>query len=238
MGRLLEHATPPPQATGTSRRPVTAAIWAAAVVGGCARCARSEPAAAALPAIPVDAPCPAEMARLPGGGCIDRYEASLLRGELRDPKGDGTTAVAASVAGQPPLTRASWHQARRACENAGKRLCGEAEWKAACRGSPARKYPYGPEFEPRRCNDWEASGHGAAGARPTGSFPRCVTDSGVYDLSGNVAEWIAEIKSSGPYVEVRGGTYNMIFPDTSCEADDYSPGVLDQRPDVGFRCCR
>src|SRR5690606_17131738 len=42
--------------------------------------------------------------------------------------------------------------ARRACQNAGKRLCTETEWVTACRGERHRKFPYGDSFELGACN--------------------------------------------------------------------------------------
>jgi hypothetical protein len=182
--------------------------------------------------------CPAEMAPTGAGGCIDRWEASAGRGKLGAPDGKGTTVVAVSAPGRAPLAKVSVDQAKRACANAGKHLCEEREWVAACRGARGWKYPYGPEFEPRRCNDWDASDNGKKGAVPTGSFPKCVTPTGIYDLSNNVGEWMAVQVRFGKFHEVRGGTYNMTIVDSSCGEDDYTAPQETQAPDIGFRCCK
>ncbi len=192
-------------------------------------------------AIPPDATkCPDDMAPIPIGGCIDKWEASAAPGgALGSPDGRKTTVVAQSAPGRPPLSRVTRAQAERACRNAKKRLCTEAEWVSACRGPAKWQYPYGPAFEPRRCIDWDASDNGKKGAAPTGSAPRCVTPWGVFDLANNVGEWVAasEEDRSG-FAEIRGGTYNMTVIDSACDSDDYRVRPTVQTPDVGFRCCR
>ena len=161
-------------------------------------------------------------------------------GTLGPPDGKRTTLVALSVAGKAPIAQVSIAQARRACKNAGKRLCREKEWVAACKGMSRWAYPYGPQFEPRRCNDWEVSDHGMKGVVATGSFPKCVSPLGAFDLANNVGEWIDadDEKAVKTQFDVRGGTYNMVIVDSSCDEDDYRAPPDAQRPDIGFRCCR
>lgn len=98
-----------------------------------------------------------------GDFCIDRFEGSIERrapsgarriwpGNLRV-EGLETDIVAVSLAGRKPQGYISLLQARRACENAGKRLCSSAEWVAACRGPDETLYPYGNERKAQVCND-------------------------------------------------------------------------------------
>lgn len=181
------------------------------------------------------------MARLPGGGCIDRYEASLARGALGGLDGRDTTGVAASVEGRVPIAQVTLAQARRLCENAVKRLCSEKEWQSACRPVGVTQhfsYPYGSRFEAGRCNDWTASASGTRGPAPAGSFVRCVTAEGVYDLSGNLVEWAWPAEERDGFVAVHGGSFNHTQSDASCDEDDYKvPVAGGTHADIGFRCC-
>ncbi|MSP63044.1 MAG: hypothetical protein EXR72_22450 [Myxococcales bacterium] len=188
-----------------------------------------------------DSVCPADMAPIPGGGCIDRHEASPGKGALGAASGKGTTVVALAVAGKRPFTAVSVFQAERACKNAKKRLCTEHEWRAACHGVATwprseEAYSYGPKYEERRCNDWHASNQGASGVVPTGSFSRCVTPRGVFDLSNNVAE-IVSTPHTGDYYSAFGGSYMNVVLDSNCDEDEYVVRRDGSARDVGFRCC-
>src|SRR5262249_18025572 len=46
----------------------------------------------------------------------------------------------------------SFHLAKLACENAGKRLCTRDEWVDACRGEKDRDFLYGDSYRAGRCN--------------------------------------------------------------------------------------
>ncbi len=112
------------------------------------------------PALLEDAParCPAEMALILDGVCIDRWEASLVRlgdGERWSPYHalDGTDVRAVSEPGVPPQAYVSGVDAERACQASGKRLCTATEWEAACRGPRGTTYPYGNERKKGVCND-------------------------------------------------------------------------------------
>ena len=115
--------------------------------------------------------CPLEMAPIPVGGCIDRWEASAGAGSLGEPDGKRTTMVARSVSGVRPVSDVSVEQASRACANAHKHLCSEAEWRSSCKDRRAyehpdvQAYPYGVGYEPGRCNDYAASEKGKRRSR-------------------------------------------------------------------------
>ena len=184
------------------------------------------------------------MAAIPVGGCIDRYEASAGSGSIGSADGRDTTLVAASVAGKMPAADVTLAQATKGCLNARKHLCDEKEWLSACKntmdwhkiGNPPLTYPYGPTFQRGRCNDWDASDRGHKGAAPTGSFPGCVSPSGVYDLANNVAEWVSTPEESGGYA-LRGGNYFNAAGDSSCEEDDNVLSAMGHHSAGGFRCC-
>ena len=214
-------------------------------------------------------PCPSGMASIDGRFCIDRYEGSLV--EIVDHRhrrpwnpyvtpGEGVRIAAESRGGVVPQGYMSQTQSTAACAAAGKRLCTESEWVAACRGPQSTTFPYGNTRVHGRCND-----HGIspvlqvfAPARDvfhesqmndrrlntlphtlarTGRYRHCTNAFGVYDMVGNLHEWIdAHAGSHGVF---RGGFYE----DTHENGDGcqyatraHSPNYHDYS--TGFRCCR
>jgi hypothetical protein len=192
------------------------------------------------------------------GFCVDRYEATAWSSEFcaglqygaagddypsgfpKDIESAGlagdaqTEAVYACSAGSiTPSRWLTWKQAKRACENSGKRLCTEDEWWLMCRTANNWVYPYGNTYEPDWCNTADAPGVDVA---LTGSFPNCI-GGGVYDLGGNTATFLVGndgVTCVGP----RGGTYNNGLEYAQCMAVYWSCPNLDIHETYGFRCCR
>jgi formylglycine-generating enzyme required for sulfatase activity len=180
-----------------------------------------------------DGACPEEMAPIPGlGACIDRYEAFI---EDRDGR---PTAMCAK--GTMPAVETSFDQALEACTNAGKRLCTLAEWDRACEGKEKRTYPYGSSFDAAACNGADLYADPSASApKPSGAMPKCTTPEGVFDLSGNLWEWVDEKDGSGNLRLLRGGGYSNKYYLLDCRTEKNAFQPVDKaRRGYGFRCCK
>lgn len=173
--------------------------------------------------------CPDEMAKVADAFCIDRYEASRPDATATGVGSDEHSAR--SVAGVMPWQVASNAVAAQACAAAGKRLCSAAEWQLACAGPDRSVYAYGNVYDPQACNGIDAFGREAFHLAATGSFPRCASAWGAFDLNGNLWEHLA----GGSDQSVRGGAYNC-SDSAALHRCDYVPGSW--APSArGFRCC-
>lgn len=155
-------------------------------------------------------PCPQNMVQIPMGAdfyCIDQYEYPNRY----------------NVA---PMNSVTAEMAGETCENAGKRLCSLTEWRTACTGIESRRYPYGDRYNNEKCNTESTR------VVLAGEHPLCVSDYHVYDMSGNLSEWVAG--SVGPLLV--GGSFMGFNSDSTCNTqveEACDRGLLQ----AGFRCC-
>lgn len=168
---------------------------------------------------------------------------------------------AVTAPGVAPQGYVSGLQAAAACRASGKRLCTASEWERACRGPGGARFPYGDRRQDGTCNDDVRASHPVVeaarrlgvpadetwttgmnlslvnqlpgGLAPTGEREGCATSEGVFDMVGNLHEWIAD-----PDGTFRGGFYM----DTSqngegCAYQTTAHDVGYHDYSTGFRCC-
>ena len=201
-----------------------------------------------------EGPCPADMVLIAGG----LYKLGLADSMVAPYALDaGDVSVAAfcmakyehpGVLGALPTVEVSQREAALLCQDRGRRLCRDIEWEAACRGQSGRTYSYGNTKDDSRCHT-ESSALEAGGAlRPIGSFERCVSVEGVFDLNGSVSEHVSDTHPGPPFPPdvdsaagesgiLRGGTMWGAAYGQDCLSRHWH--LPDHRQeDDGFRCCR
>jgi formylglycine-generating enzyme required for sulfatase activity len=196
--------------------------------------------------------CPAGMVHI-ADFCIDKWEAFL---EGQSPYEVPDSGVAATAKGVVPQAYISANVAAAACVAAGKRLCTSDEWLRACHGPAGTTYPYGSIHDSTACNegrtvhpmkelfgvdvDWMPDQMNDPrlnqlpnSLSPTGSYPACVSAEGVYDLHGNLHEWVAD--ADGTF---RGGFYvDAKINGEGCSYRTTAHGRSYHDYSTGFRCC-
>lgn len=173
-------------------------------------------------------------------------------------------------------------QASILCEMQGKRLCAQEEWILACRGDPAGEedwlYAYGNELDLTACNTNKRAADAGepicdpdsvsstwktchTNTEPAGSFPRCRSRFGVFDLHGNVAEEMVrfDVEENGLVSQLKGSAF--FYVDVARKHNErQKEGARETYPDhcahdprwhvepmrtawhvnyhLGFRCCK
>ena len=200
---------------------------------------------------------------------IDKHEVTIGQyGEFLDvnsfdPPPLWTTMAQPSYENRP-VVNVDWKDASNYCKWAGKRLPTEAEWEKAARGTDGRLYPWGNDPpSPARANfgkdrdKW--NNHEAL--VPVGQMKEGKSPYGVYDLAGNVWEWVNDWYDpdyyaaspsrnpqgpiSGKFKVIRGGSWDLA-PERlrSAQRDLNVPTTTDydspayRNFNSGFRCAK
>jgi formylglycine-generating enzyme len=177
--------------------------------------------------------------------CVDRYEYP-------------------NQAGAHPVWMLDWYEAQATCESKGKRLCSSKEWTAACEGPEHTPFPYGFERDHGKCNmdnfyveplrpgprsqfffyskDKDVAFRELSRldqSVPSGSIETCKSAFGVYDMTGNLDEWVVSDEAprdKSRWAGLKGGAWGHVR--SQCR-----PMTTSHEPEfryyfVGFRCCR
>jgi formylglycine-generating enzyme len=170
---------------------------------------------------------------------------------------------AVSRPGVYPQGYISGLQARAACKRSGKRLCKPAEWTAACMGPEKTVFPYGNARRTGTCNDngrsamrffnpgldgkpehrwmWGHAGNMndprlnqlAGTLTHTGERSDCTNDYGVFDMVGNLHEWVDD-----PDGTFQGGYYlDTHLNGDGCHYRTTAHPISHSDYSTGFRCC-
>jgi formylglycine-generating enzyme required for sulfatase activity len=170
---------------------------------------------------------------------------------------------AVSRPGTYPQAHISGVQARAACGRSGKRLCKPDEWRQACMGPKKTVFPYGNHREVGRCNDNGRSpmqffnpmldgkpehlwmwGHAGNMNDPrlnqlegtltrTGERAQCTNEYGVFDMVGNLHEWVDDPEGTfqgGYYLDTHVNGDGCYYRTTAHPMSHYDYST-------GFRCC-
>ena len=143
-----------------------------------------------------------------------------------------------------PVVYVDLEDARAYAAWAGKRLPTEEEWQYAAQGPNGLKFPWGDDWDARRCNGGETGG-----TTPVRHFPEGRSPFGVWDLCGNVWEWTESERSDGRtrFSILKGGSFYSAkgsgwYMDGGPRPNAFAakfllmwPG-LDRCATIGFRC--
>ena len=151
-----------------------------------------------------------------------------------------------------PVVYVDWNMAKEFCEWRDARLPTEAEWEKAARGSEDQRYfPWGNSEISCQIANYSGPGGCYNGTTMVGSYDGGASPYGVYDMAGNVWEWVADWYSetyynvspsrnptgpdSGLARVLRGGSWNrQEFDVRVSNRNRYNPTYFNF--DIGFRC--
>jgi formylglycine-generating enzyme required for sulfatase activity len=198
-----------------------------------------------------------------------QYQLCVEAGNCRPPSRANPTTHPAYY-GDPafadyPVLFVNWYQANSFCEWRGARLPSEAEWEMAASYDPNQDvkltFPWGDAFDGTKLNYCDINcpsanrdteyDDGHKDTAPVGSYPDGRSPLGLYDMNGNVMEWVDDWYDSrfyetstdtnprgpteGQFKSLRGGSWLSPRDQISVVArGSFDPLVI--QANLGFRC--
>jgi iron(II)-dependent oxidoreductase len=150
-----------------------------------------------------------------------------------------------------PVAGVCWYEAMAYACWIGKRLPTAIEWQKAggwpeqLSGGDCNRYPWGDLFHPERTNLWPS---GIGRTVPVDAFPNGATPNGIFQMTGNVWEWLDDPLATipcpagetfvpwKPMRRIIGGAFNTYLPSEATCQFITGQGELDRRDNIGFRC--
>lgn len=195
--------------------------------------AERAPTAEEMPGVPASERVPGSSVFSPTAVAVPldqplRWWRYVAHASWKRPDGPGSSLEGRS---EHPVVHVGYEDAVAYADWAGKQLPTEAEWEFAARGGRTGKlYPWGDELTPAGQyvaniyqGDFPVAGQdraldGFAGSAPVGSYPP--NDFGLYDMAGNVWEWVADYYRSDTYARRAGPS---VLRDPAGPDDSYDP---------------
>ncbi len=143
-----------------------------------------------------------------------------------------------------PVVTVTWYAAKAYClwlslleggQDGLYHLPSEIEWQCTASGTERRKYPWGNKEPIFRLANY---GLHVEATTPVGSYPEGATPEGLYDMAGNVWEWMDDWHNTDKSARsLCGGSWKVLPLDLSCVTRGYR-SMNDRSSDIGFRVVR